>query len=312
MVKNTPKPSSDATRTDLGDDLLQTRTILRSDPSTPPGDSVKTSRATPSAAADASPEAGVEELLVNSKIQIGEGFLDDAKVTLRRVLRIDPGNLTARDRLEDIQKTEIRRLLGQEENPRGSFLRSKKKLPESDETPESVLDSLEHEVGLSPLASEQFFRTPEELGEFLAGIDQLCAGATAQDRMDLGIGFLEMELYDVAVRQFRAASYHAESERKARGLLATALVAQKKFHDALIEIESLIADQSGTPEEKIDFGYLAGLAQEGLKNFEGAVRWYRAVVQINPEYRDAAERMLINQKKCVRTPSSSSSSSSRS
>jgi len=104
---------------DLGDDLLQTRTVSRSGPNA-------AKDVTPSAP-PAAAEGSIEELLVNSKILIGEGFLDDAKATLRRVLRLDPANLTARDRLIEIQKTEIRRLLGQEENPRSSFLRSKKK-----------------------------------------------------------------------------------------------------------------------------------------------------------------------------------------
>lgn len=292
----------DPTRMDLGDDLLQTKTVSRAAKraATP---------AIPVPVVDTGPEAGVEELLVNAKILIGEGFLDDAKATLRRVLRMEPSNLTARDRLEEIQKTEIRRLLGQEENPRSSFLRSKLKVEETGETRESILSSLENEIGMKVDPELEFFQKPEDLPIFLEGLEKLCSGATPQDRMDLGIGFLEMELYDGAVFLFRSVTQYVESERKARGLLATALIAQGKYFDAVIELESLVADQSGTAEEKIDFGYLAGVAQDGLKNFEAAVRWYRAVLQIDPEYRDASERMQISLKKCAKIPSSSSSSS---
>lgn len=293
------RSSLDATSIDLGDDLLQTKTIHRTPAATAPLNAP-------------SGEPGIEELLVNSKILVGEGFLDDAKTTLRRVLRMDPSNLTARDRLEEIQKTEIRRLLGQEESPRTSFLRSKNKTGETNETAESVRVALEKEIGVSSESSLDFFKTPEELQVFLEALEKLCAGATPQDRMDLGIGFLEMELYDVAVQQFRIASRDIEAERKARGLLATALIAQGKYFDATIEIETLVADQSSTPEEKIDFGYLAGVANDGLGDFEAAVRWYRAVLQIDAEYRDTRERMQISLKKCGNTQSSSSSSLSRS
>lgn len=293
---------SDPTRLDLGDDLLQTKTISRS-----PAKAKSPKEAPPPV--DTSADAGVEELLVNSKILIGEGFLDEAKATLRRVLRMEPTNLTARDRLEEIQKTEIRRLLGQEESPRSSFLKSKLKTEENNESAESVLLALENEVGMQSQSTLEYFSKPGDLPIFLEGLDKLCAGATAQDRMDLGIGFLEMGLYDVAVSLFRNASQDEKNDRKARGLLATALVAQGKYFDAVIELESLIADQSGTAEEKIDYGYLAGLAQDGLKNFEAAVRWYRAVLHIDPEYRDTSERMQISLKKCAKIPSSSSSSS---
>lgn len=277
-----PKTESDPTRADLGDDLLETKSVSRSAP--------------------VGADGGIEELLVNSKILIGEGFLDDAKSTLRKVLRIDPKNLTARDRLAEIQKTEIRRLLGQEENPRSSFLQSKKKMDEV-ENPYAVLSSLEREVGTNPTASSEFFKSSEDLNVFLNGLEGLCGGATAQDRIDLGIGFLEMELYDVAVRQFQVALRDPENEVKARGLLATALVAQGEYFNAMIELELLVADQSIPAEGKTNFGYLAALAQEGLGNFEAAVRWFRAVLLIDPEYRDSKERMQLTLKKCVKIQS---------
>lgn len=287
--------SKDSTRMDLGDDLLQTRTISRSTPNE-----------APSAA-----EGSIEELLVNSKILIGEGFLDDAKATLRRVLRLDPANLTARDRLIEIQKTEIRRLLGQEENPRSSFLRSKKKQDEA-ENPDDVLSSLEREIGASSDPSSEFFGTPEASQSFIEELEKLCGGASAQDRIDLGICFLEMELYDVAIRQFQVAVRDSENEVKARGLLATAFIAQGKFFDAMIELELLVADQSIPAEGKTNFGYLAAIAQEGLGNLEAAARWYRAVLLVDPEYRDSKERMQLALKKCAKTRSSSSSPSLRS
>ncbi len=269
----------DSTRVDLGDDLLQTKSVNR-----------------PLA------EPGVEELLVNSKIQITEGFFDDAKVTLRLVLRMDPANITARERLEEIQNIEIRRLLGKEEIPRSSFLRSKnKKSKEEKHSAEEILHDLEKEVGASKPIESELFKTPVEMSLFLSGLEGLCVGATPQDRIDLGIGFLSMELFEVAIKQFEVAAKTSGYERKARGLLATTYVAQSKFYEALVELESLIADQSIPAEEKIDFGYLAGVSEEGLKNYESAVRWYHAVNQIDPEYRDVKERMNLAIRKCGKT-----------
>ena len=283
------------TRVDLGDDLLETRTI----PHGERAPSRETERAPdPAASIASSTTESIEELLLNAKILISEGLLEDAKKTLRRVLRAEPANLAARDRMEEVQKIEIKRLLGQDDGATGGgFLRAKKKKTEPAlEDGELVALALERELGLEPPTEERFFSTDEERGLFLDNIEKLCSSATAQDRIDLGIGFLEMEFFDVAIQMFRAAVQMEPGERRAHALLATAWVAKGNGFEAMIEIETLVADQSTPPEEKVDYGYLAGRAQELLQNFEVAVRWYRAVLQIEPGYRDSEDRMRRSQK----------------
>jgi tetratricopeptide (TPR) repeat protein len=278
------------TRVDLGDDLLETRTIPYGDrqsdrntePNPPPSES----------SASTAPET-TDELLLNAKILISEGLLEDAKKTLRRVLRMEPTSLAARDRLEEIQKIEIKKLLGQDENTGGGFHRAKKKKLEPGlEDGEMVATALERELGPELGTEERFFTNEADRQAFLKNLELLCAGATPQDRIDLGIGFLEMEFYDVAIQMFRAALAAEPGERRARSLLATTWVARGNGFEAMVEIEALVADQSAPESERIDYGYLAGRAQELLQHFEMAVRWYRAVLQIDPGYRDAEDRML--------------------
>ncbi len=263
------------TRTDLGDDLLETRKI---------------SRASERSELVENPES-VSELLINAKILMSEGLLEDAKKTLRRVLRMDPPNLSARARLEEIQGIEIKKILGSAEGTAGGFVHQKNKPATKADDADLVCAALERDLGPSPTVEEKFFNSDEERSHFMRRIEVACNGAGAQDRLDLGIGMLEMEFYDAAIALFRAASRDESLARKSRALLATAWVAQGKGFEAMIEIEGLIADQSITPEEKVDFGYLAGRAQEILGNAGSAVRWYRATLQIEPHYRDAAERL---------------------
>jgi tetratricopeptide (TPR) repeat protein len=276
----------DETRVDLGDDLLETRTFQRP-------------------IAETAGEEPVDELLLNAKILIGEGLLEDAKRTLRRVLKREPDSRGARDRLEEIQKIEIKRLLGAEESPRSAFRRARKNV-DSEIDSAAALTELEKEIGARQDVETEFFKTPADRDEFIRMVDGLCYGANAQDRIDLGIAFLEMEFYDIAIRQFEAATRDSDLERKARGLLATALLEKGRPFDAMIELETLVAHQDAKPEEKIDYGYLAGKAQEALGRFPAAAHWYRAVYQIDPQYRDAADRLKFCLKKCGNTPSSSS------
>ncbi len=301
-----------STQVDLGDDLLQTRTVQRPAPSdgAPARAEVK---------ADSVVESS-DELLLNAKILMGEGLLEDAKKTLRRVLRVSPGNLTARDRLEEIQKIEIKRLLGSDDRAVSGFRSTKRNSAESQsEDPDQVLAELERDIGAAgstiggaaigaagsaaSISEAQLFPTPTARDQFLSGIEALCATASTQDRIDLGIAFLEMDLYEIAIRQFERATLDPAHERRARNLLAVAYLAAGKPFDAMIEVENLVADQSIPPEEKVDLGYLGGRAQEALGNFEAAAHWYRAVLQIENHYRDSQQRLLQCSKRCVSTRS---------
>jgi tetratricopeptide (TPR) repeat protein len=268
-----------STLVDLGDDLLQTRTDLKKTPE-PKGESPDQVES-------------VEELLLNSKILVSEGLYEDAKKTLRHVLRLDGANLTARDRLAEIQKIEIKRLLGQDDgHTGGGFKKAKKKKSEViAEDGDVVCAALERALGAEPTTEEVVFPNDGDREAFLKNIEVLCTGASAQDRIDLGIGFLEMEFYDAAIRLFQSAAHIEPGERRARALLATAWLAKGNGFEAMIEIESLVADQSAPEEERLDYGYLAGRAQDLLQNFAMAIRWYRAVLQIDPQYRDTQDRL---------------------
>lgn len=266
------------TRIDLGDDLLVTKTDLVAKRSQPE-DSVRT------------PDS-VEEFLVNAKILMNEGLIEDAKKTLRKALRIDPESLGARDRLEEIQKIEIKALLSSEtKSPRGFVKRKKDKIDFSSEDGALVAEALERELGSTPSQEENFFGTPEAQAGFLLGIENLCAGASARDRLDLGIGFLELELFEVAIRIFQSTVAMDPFDRRARALLATAWIARGSGFEAMMEIEMLISDQSVPEEERTEYGYLAGRAQELLGNIPNAMRWYRAVLQIDSSYRDGVDRL---------------------
>jgi tetratricopeptide (TPR) repeat protein len=278
------------TRVDLGDDLLETRTISRDGKADEGKDP---DRAVERAAAESATPESIDELLLNAKILMSEGLYEDAKKTLRRVLRTDPASLSARDRLEEIQKIEIRKLIGQDDGVTGGgYIRSRKKKVESPlDDGDQVAAALEREIGAVAPNEERFFANESDRTAFFRNLELLCAGASARDRIDLGIAFMEMEFFEVALALFRTAAAAAPDEGRARALLAAAWIAKGNGFEAMIELEALIADQSSPPEEKVDFGYLAGRAQELLENFDQAVRWYRSVLQIEAGYRDAENRL---------------------
>jgi tetratricopeptide (TPR) repeat protein len=107
----------------------------------------------------------------------------------------------------------------------------------------------------------------------------------------MGIAFLEMGLYDLAARQFRPALSSPEHEVTANGLLAYALILAGRPFEATLCIEPVLGDSEVPREEKVDFLYLMGRAQERLGKPELARQWYERAREIEPSYRDAEERI---------------------
>jgi len=266
------------TQIDLGDDLLGTQTLSRPIPEelAPP------------------PEAN-HELLVNAKILIGEGLLDEAKQVLRKILLKDSNHVLALEKIAEIQKLEIKQLLNPEEikNRRNYNRRSRYRDEDSDLDGDAVRKNLERDLGITEQsASEQInVDSAEQFSE-----------ANPQDRMDIGVAFLEMELFEEALEQFSLAQQDVAFERKAIVLSIYSKILAGKAFEALLDLDPLIADESVDSTQRVEYGYLMARALEELGKLDEAHAWYRGVLEIENQYRDSFERL----KKCEKALSSSS------
>jgi tetratricopeptide (TPR) repeat protein len=144
------------------------------------------------------------------------------------------------------------------------------------------------------------FRDERAMEEFGAKMDREFASCHHAERIDIGIAFLEMGLYGLAIRHFRAAADQLSREEgpeitaerlSAAGLLGYALIAGGRALDATLAMQSLINDSDITPEGKLDLVYLMGRAYEALGKREVALLWYRRAAGIDPHYRDLDERL---------------------
>ena len=285
----------DATTVDLGDDLLKTKTSMASP-------------ATLDATTEVAPEKSdpIPDLIENAKILMSEGIFGEAKKNLRRVLVHDPTNSTAPKLLDQIQEIEVQRILSDEQptsNPR-------RRAGDDIREPHQVLDELLAELGIDlSEASEKPFNDPaveREFGVWLSGFGN---GASAKDHLDLGVAFIQMQLYEQAVQQFRRVEMYpgisdeSPLAQQARSLKAYALILGGKPFPALLELSALIEQNHIKTKDKIDWAYLSGRAHEELRNWERALYWYRAAADVEPGYRDTFERS----KRCEKILSSSSS-----
>lgn len=269
--------SSEKTLVDLGDDLIETTASLSVE---------ERAKARPLTEAERADE------YESARILFGEGLIDDAKKTLRRILRSDSHHVAARKLLEEIQELELKQILS------GELPRWQRKLTNSEAEPElgsepveQTILNLDRDLGLGLVQGMSLLREAEEIKEFGEKLEMDLSGATAQDRIDIGIGFLEMGLSELAIRQFRSASKDPELLLVAASLEAQALISMGKPFEATLCLEPVLEDVDVPLHRKIDLIYLMGKAYEGLSKPEQAAFWYSQVRKMDARYRDVEERI---------------------
>lgn len=285
------KHSQNTTRVDLGDDLLEpTREVHASKAESPR-------------------EPDLADQLQSAKILMGEGLLEEAKRILRKILIADPRRFAARELLREIHDIELKQLFG--EGPQRKFrTRSQRQEENASEDPiDEVMRDLDQDFG--PINTS----APPEGLEVARSHDEL----NGQNRIDLGIAFLEMGHYELAVRHFKAAFqfFLEESVNEASGsvesvssgvlvatsLLAYALISAERPYEAAQVLQDQIQNSSISPENQLEFIYLMGRAYEAMNQEELAKNSYHQVAQVDPAYRDVRmrlERMARKQTKSSR------------
>jgi len=278
MTESGSKSPGEHTSTDLGEDLLEDRPtgsdVFRGPVITDDG-----------AVSPPLPATGIDDQLQSASILLNEGFTEDAKRLLRKILIADPHSVVARKKLDEIHETELRQIFSDSPAPR-AYGRITKVEPISE--PEKVLRQLDEELGLGLAASAV---TEADRRAWSSSIDHALDGATPRDRIDVGIAFLEMGLPWMAVNHFRVARGHEEWALPATALLARALIAAGEPFEATICLQTSLTDSELPRSEKSELLYLMANACEALGQHETAIKWYRQTLSVDRYYRDTLERL---------------------
>ncbi len=275
------KPDSDPTGTgtatstsvDLGDDLLSEKTRVLSSDAAPAKENSKSA----------------DERVRDAEILVREGFVEDAKHSLHRVILEDPGHVGARKQLERIHELELKQIFNTSPNEDTGVSRGRTQV-------DLLIQKLDEDLGLE-LGDDRPELSLFKDVVFTADSADL-RELSAIDKIDLGIAFLEMSLHDQAVPHLQSACRalmvsQAEPARliEATALLAFALLLSGQPMDASVMLEPILRDTEIEHASKLDLLYLMGRAHEALKMEEAAQQWYRQACQIDPKYRDVEERL---------------------
>ncbi len=227
----------DATQIDLGDDLL---------------------------AADKNTQSSD---FYDAKILVQEGFLQDAKKILRKLL-----STSLRD--------EVRALLA-EISDREQKL---DQVINSDE----LMRRLDAELRLGIFAQTDHH-------ELVQDVFRALAGCSFRTWMDLSIGFVQMEEPQVAraLLEHMAKRFHGESMLmlEVSSVLAQLLVAENDPYAVIVLLQTLLGDADIPEVEKVDLHYWMGRACELIGNAGSARQYYERVRKAAQNHRDVHERL---------------------
>ncbi len=255
------RDSPEGTRVDLGEDLLEPTRVT-------------------GVGSPLLPSVGDFE---SARILLNEGLTEEAKKILRNLLIVKPKDVGARELLHEIQEAELKQIFGEsrDRKPRGGTG------SEQEVDAEELIRNLDRDLELGDSLGERMslFQEGREMAKFAEKLDQDLAGISSRDRIDIGIAFLEMGLYGIAAKQFKAASTVS--------LLAYALILDGKSFEAILNLQPELRDAEAAPESsaKVELVYLMGRAYEALGQSDLASQWYKRTHEIEPFYRDVTERL---------------------
>lgn len=238
----------------------------------------------------------LDEELKNSDILETEGFIEESKKILRKILREDPHCVAARIRLEKIHQAELDVLFGKRSSLPTTGLGKDQKQKNEIVDPQMVdriLYRLEDDFELQAQVDGFDFNTtasesPELAKNLAQDIEAGYPSLSDQDRMDLAIAFLEMGLGAASTEILK----HVKEENVSLWFLSIlALLADSKAFDAMLKLEEVMSRSELAREDRVHFFYLMGRTKEFLGKGEEARTWFEAVVDDDPHYRDAMERL---------------------
>lgn len=274
------KDSQESTRVDLGDDLLEP------------------TREMPASKAESLRETDLADQLQSAKILMSEGLLDEAKRILRKILIADSRRLAARELLREIHEIELKQLFG--EGPLRRFRNQSQRQVEnvSEAAIDEVMRDLDQDLKLGMFNKSSSTHS-------LAPLEDL--ELSGQNRIDLGIAFLEMGHYELAVRHLKVAfqyfleesvnEVHVSVENislnilVATSLLAYALILAERPYEAAQVLQEQIQNSSISCENQLEFLYLMGRAYEAMNQEELAKNSYLQVAHVDRAYRDVGSRL---------------------
>lgn len=236
----------------------------------------------------------LQEQFDEVEFYVQQGLTDEAVKILKDILSKYPDNVTAKKRLEEIQKFEVAGTEPVEE-----------KVPVPPPVVESeeefdLAKELENELieeGISPETQPELEEMPrqisaeEVLREFKSKVATVISDQDADTHYDLGIAYKEMGLMDEAISEFKIASQSPHKEIESYNMLGLCYRDKGEYSEAERCFKLIL----NNPKIDSDFSkgvlYELGRVYEEKGDIKLAIEIYEKIVSMDSAFRDVSERI---------------------
>lgn len=232
----------------------------------------------------------VEEALEEADFFIQQGLVQEAVLFLEDLLAQYPGNRLIEDKLE-----ELTRAPGEPVEEVSPLFK-----PDSLMTPEEeVVEELESESQITDEAFEALDAIESIIREETSDED-LGVGAQpteidasdAQTHYDLGVAYMEMEVWESAIQEFRIASSSTDMEALCYNMLGNCLVKQGRHEDAIKEYKLGLFAKKQSQAQELNLYYDIAEAYLKLDDQREAIYYLQNIKKKDPDFKDVKLKLI--------------------
>ena len=248
------------------------------------------------AAAPKGAKKSVQEELEEAEFYFMEGLFEDAKSIYRRVLLDDPYNMTAVEKLEQIEKKTG------ETAPAAKIDSAATGGPDelfdfAKELEASLPDDLLSPPGMGGEQSapmDDRNSTDDIFTKFKKGIDEHIDSKDYESHYNLGIAYKEMGLLSDSIDEFKKA-LKADSSKvfECCAMLGMVSLETSKFEEAIFFFEKIFAEVKVPDEQISDLRYELAVAYSENGQFDKALKNFNIIHKIDSTFRDIKEKIKI-------------------
>ncbi|MFO7577184.1 MAG: tetratricopeptide repeat protein, partial [Pelovirga sp.] len=230
------------------------------------------------AVASASGGTNLQADLEEAEFYLQQGLYDDAERLCREVLHYAPDAQECHRKLKEIAELRLAQEEQREQQPAVSSADVLTEFAFEDFDFDARLEQLQTQT----LAQKKIFRTD---------VDEQIAADDMESHYNLGIAYREMGLLDDAISEFEKAQRDPSRFADCQMLKGLSYADKGDFDNAETIFQQALDSTQLAGDQRLNLGYELAQLYERTQRYDDALISYREVLQLDPGYRDVAEKI---------------------
>ncbi len=182
--------------------------------------------------------------------------------------------------------------------PEDMIVESEKTEVEADRIKKDEYVDLSAELGMEEAIEDltgswEGTASKESFDEFKSGMGQQLNREDSETHFNLGIAYMEMELFNEAVNEFKVAMKDPRLEFDCYIRLGHCAMAQADPSDAIVYYLKGLKIEGAAEQERKGMMYELALAYEAAGENDEAAQIFRSIYAIDPEFREVGEKVRL-------------------